>query len=77
MQWIQEGFDDGIFLVAGKLQPNAGGGIDAHNTTFSLLQKRVEADPFLAHDIVESEIVEISPSRVDARLDWLLANNTK
>ena len=31
--WIKQGFDDGIFLVAGSLQPNAGGGIMAHNAT--------------------------------------------
>ena len=34
-EWIKRGFDDGIFLVVGSLQPNLGGGILAHNTTLS------------------------------------------
>lgn len=29
--WIKSGFDDGVFLVAGSLQPGAGGGIVAQN----------------------------------------------
>ena len=31
-KWIQRGFDDGVFLLAGSLQLNLGGGIVAHNT---------------------------------------------
>lgn len=31
--WIQRGFDDGVFLLAGSLQPSLGGGILAHNTS--------------------------------------------
>lgn len=31
-EWIKRGFDDGVFLLAGSLQPNLGGGIVAHNT---------------------------------------------
>lgn len=28
-QWIKRGFDDGVFLLAGSLQPNLGGGVVA------------------------------------------------
>lgn len=72
-QWIQRGFADGIFLLAGSLQPGLGGGILAHNTTRSELQSRVDADPFVAHDIVRAEIIEIAPSKADARLESILA----
>ena len=70
--WIQRGFDDGVFLLTGSLQPNLGGGILAHATSLSDLQTRVDGDPFVAEGVVEAEILEISPSRADTRLDFLL-----
>ena len=71
--WIKRGFDDGVFLVAGSLQPNLGGGIIAHNTSLPELESRVNDDPFVAEDVVRAEILEITPSRADARLDFLVA----
>ena len=71
--WLQRGFDDGIFLLAGSLQPGLGGAIMAHNSSMPDLQERVNADPFVAEGVVSAEILEISPSRVDDRLKSLLA----
>ena len=71
-EWIKRGFDDGIFLLVGKLQPNLGGGIVAHNTSLPDLQRRVNDDPFVAENVVNTEILEISPSRTDERLMFLL-----
>jgi len=67
-EWIKRGFDDGVFLLVGSLQPNLGGGIVAHNTSLPDLQSRVNADPFVAEDVVSAEILEITPSRTDERL---------
>jgi len=71
--WIKRGFDDGVFLLVGGLQPNVGGGIVAHNTTLADLQGRVNDDPFVAGKVVTAEILEISPSRADNRLSFLAA----
>jgi len=71
-QWIERGFDDGVFLLVGGLQPNLGGGIVAHNTSLPDLQSRVNDDPFVAENVVRAEILEIAPSRADQRLDFLL-----
>ena len=70
--WIKDGFDDGVFLLAGSLQPSLGGGIVAHNTSRSDLQSRVNADPFVAEKVVEAEILEITASKAEARLEFLL-----
>lgn len=70
--WIQRGFDDGVFLLVGGLQPNAGGGIVAHSTTLAELQDRVNADPFVAQDVVSAQILEITPAKTDQRLAFLL-----
>ena len=71
-EWIKRGFDDGVFLLVGSLQPNLGGGIVAHNTSLPDLQSRVNADPFVAENVVKAEILEITPSQADARLKFLL-----
>ena len=71
-EWIKRGFEDGVFLLVGSLQPNLGGGIVAHNTSLSDLQSRVNTDPFVAEKVVKAEILEITPSKADARLNFLL-----
>jgi uncharacterized protein YciI len=70
--WLKRGFDDGVFLLAGSLQPNQGGAIVAHDTSLPDLQRRVDDDPFIAEDVVRAEIIEITPSRADERLNFLL-----
>ena len=71
-EWIKRGFDDDVFLLAGSLQPDLGGGVVAHNTSLSDLQSRVNDDPFVAENVVSAEIIEITPARADERLQFLL-----
>jgi uncharacterized protein YciI len=70
-EWIKRGFDEGVFLAAGNLQPSLGGGILAHNTSLQDLQSRVKDDPFVAENIVRAEILEITPSKTVERLAFL------
>ena len=72
-QWLQRGFDDGVFLLAGSLQPDLGGVVVAHRTTRAALQERVNEDPFVAEGVVSAEVLEITPSRSDDRLRDVLA----
>ncbi|HFD86641.1 MAG TPA: hypothetical protein ENJ35_03070 [Gammaproteobacteria bacterium] len=71
-EWIKRGFDDGVFLLVGSLQPDLGGGIVAHNTSLADLQSRVNDDPFVAENVVSAEILEITPAKTDERLKFLL-----
>ena len=71
-EWIKRGFDDGVFVLVGTLQPNLGGGIVAHNTSLPQLQSRVNNDPFVAKNVVSAEIHEIAPAKSDERLKFLL-----
>lgn len=70
--WVKQGFDDGVFLLVGGLQPNQGGGILAHNTTLSALQIRVNEDPFVEQGVVNAEVLEVNPAKADERLAFLL-----
>ena len=71
-EWIKRGLDDGVFLLVGSLQPNKGGGIVAHNTSLADIQNRVNDDPFVVHNVVSAEILEITVSMSDDRLNFLL-----
>ncbi|MCF6442668.1 hypothetical protein L1077_24910 [Pseudoalteromonas luteoviolacea] len=71
-QWIKQGFDDGIFILVGSLQPGLGGSVIAHNISLEDLQTRVNADPFVAENVVSAEILEIDPKKADERLSFLL-----
>lgn len=69
--WIKRGFDDGVFALVGSVQPAQGGGIVAYNTSLSELQTRVDEDPFVKAAVVNAEIIEIVPGKVDDRLAFL------
>ncbi|WP_420960009.1 YciI family protein [Brucella sp. IR073] len=69
--WLKSGFESGIFLLAGSLQPNAGGAILVHNIDRESLDVFVQKDPFVAEGVVNAEIHEVTPGRVDERLVFL------
>ena len=71
-QWIESGFDAGIFLLSGSLQPKLGGAIVAHNCSLEELQKRVNDDPFVQENIVTAQILEIDVAKANPRLEFLL-----
>ena len=69
--WIKRGFDSGIFLLAGSLQPGVGGAILAHNIARDDLDALVRDDPFVAERVVTAEIHDVTPGRVDERLAFM------
>ena len=75
--WLKAGFKDDVFLMAGSLQPSSGGGIMAYNTSLADLENRVNDDPFVRENVVTAEILEITPSLTDDRLNfyWLKPEN--
>lgn len=70
--WIDQGVRDGVFLLVGSLEPSAGGAVIAHGVTRAELERRVSLDPFVEHDVVSAEIVEVAPAKVDERLRFLV-----
>jgi uncharacterized protein YciI len=69
--WLKRGFDEGIFLLSGSIQPSAGGAVLAHNTSRADLETRVQQDPFVVEEVVTADILEIAPGRTDDRLAFL------
>lgn len=70
--WLQQGFDEGVFLLAGSIRPQAGGMILARGLPLPELRARVDADPFVAEDVVSAEVIEIAPNKAQQALAFLL-----
>lgn len=71
--WLQQGFDDGVFVASGSLQgPLQGGCILATGMSHAELAHRLSQDPFVAHDVVQTEVIDWSVSRADPRLTFLM-----
>ena len=68
--WLQRGFDDGIWLPVGSLDPGPGGGLLAHNTSLTGLEAPGALDPFVAQ--VEAEVQPADVARADDRLSFPL-----
>ncbi|MCA0317925.1 MAG: hypothetical protein LCH88_07630 [Proteobacteria bacterium] len=69
--WLRRGFDDGVFLLAGSLQPGLGGVILANNLSKAEFETRVQEDPFVVEGVVTAEILDVAPARADERLAFL------
>lgn len=74
VQWIQQGIDDGIFLMAGSLDDAQGGAVLAMNLERAELQQRVALDPFVVHGVVTTEVHSVAPSRMAPGMAALLNN---
>jgi len=71
-QWIQQGIDDGVFLVAGSLEHSQGGAILAASVDKAALLARVQQDPFVIHGVVVPEVQAVAPSRMAPGMAELL-----
>lgn len=69
--WLQQGFDEGVFIASGSLQNKQGGVILAHHIDRNALNKRLAADPFVEHSIVNAEVIDVSLSKLDPRLAFI------
>lgn len=70
-QWLRKGIEEDVFMLAGSLSPQAGGGLLAYNTSFGELESRVQKDPFVEQGVVDYEIIEIRPSVTNEKLNFL------
>ena len=73
-QWLRSGFEKGVFMLAGSLQPALGGAILAKDTNLEELEKFVNQDPFVVESVVMPEIHQIAPVKADERLDFLMTS---
>jgi len=74
-RWMQQGIDDGSFLMTGSLDNAQGGAVLAVNVDREAIQQRVDQDPFVIHQVVTAEIHTVVPSLLAQGMASLLQAN--
>jgi uncharacterized protein YciI len=69
--WIKKGVDDGVFLLVGSIRHGQGGAILAAGPSPEALQARIDEDPFVVHDIVKAEVIDMNPNTTTPALAFL------
>jgi MFS family permease len=68
-QWLQQGFDDGIFFLTGGIREAGGGAILAAGLTLDELNARLAEDPFVIHGVVVApDVLDLEVTINDPRL---------
>lgn len=75
--WVQRGFEDGAFVLAGRQLPIIGGVLIALGSNRRALEDRIKQDPFILHGVATAQIIEFKPSKLDDRLSFLSALESK
>ncbi|WHP79599.1 YciI family protein [Edwardsiella anguillarum] len=73
IEWLNQGYDEGVFLTSGRRIPRSGGVILARSDTLEALQARLQRDPFQQHGLVATKIIPFEASRCADTIQGLLA----
>jgi uncharacterized protein YciI len=69
--WLQDAFDTGVFLVAGRKIPRTGG-LLLSNADRATLDAALAEDPFYVNGVAEFEVMEFHANRVASGYENLL-----
>ncbi len=68
--WVNAGYDSGLFLASGRKNPRTGGVILARGDRAEI-EAYVAADPFAAQGVAVYEVTEVAVTRTVVGLDRL------
>ncbi|WP_339916786.1 YciI family protein [Yeosuana marina] len=72
IEFLNEQYELGNFLVSGRKIPRTGGIILSKASSKSELEKIIEKDPFKINELADYEITEFIPSKTNEKLRFLL-----
>lgn len=72
MEFLKKHYQDKKFLVSGRKTPRTGGMIIATATDRQEIEDIIKKDPFYENGIADYEIIEITPTMADERLNFLI-----
>lgn len=70
MDWVNAGYDRGMFLASGRKNPRTGGVILAKGER-TQVEAYVAADPFTAEGVAVYDLTEVAVNRTSAGLEAL------
>jgi uncharacterized protein YciI len=71
--WLQDAFDDGVFMVAGRKIPRTGA-LLLSNADRHTLDAALAKDPFYVNGVAEFEVMEFHANRVAPGYENLMDN---
>ena len=60
LEWLRQGYEDGLFVASGRRVPRTGGVILARSGDEQALRDTIARDPFVIHGIARCDVVEFS-----------------
>lgn len=70
MDWVNAGYDNGLFLASGRKNPRTGGVILARGERAEI-EAYVAADPFTVEGVAMYEVTEVAVTRTATGLEGL------
>ena len=71
IEWVDQGFAEGLFLASGRRIPRTGGVIVARSGDEATLRTFLDRDPFAVHGAARFDVVEFSVTRTATGLEAL------
>jgi len=72
VQWLNQGYEAGVFLASGRRVPRVGGVILARGESIEDLQLRLSRDPFQQPGLASCEIIPFEASKCAQMLQGIL-----
>ena len=63
VDWLEVGFDEGVFMIAGRRNPRTGGVILARGLTRPQLDEVLAEDPFYREQVAQYQVIEFAPTK--------------
>lgn len=61
-EWLRQGFDEGLVLMAGRRDPRMGGVILIKASTLDEARRYAEADPYITAGVAEYDLIAFEPT---------------
>jgi uncharacterized protein YciI len=75
VNWLRQGYEDGVFVASGRKVPRDGGVILARGVSRAELDARLADDPFARGGAARYDVTEFVPSMTAAGLEALDESN--
>lgn len=73
VDYLNQHYETGNFLLSGRKVPRTGGVILAQANSIKEMEHVISKDPFKIHDLADFEITEIEPTKTSQALRFLMA----
>ncbi|WP_395066162.1 YciI family protein [Flavobacterium sp.] len=72
IEFLNEQYRLGNFIVSGRKVPRTGGIILSNVNCKMILEKIIENDPFIINDLADYDLIEFIPNKTSKELNFLL-----